>query len=102
MHATLERDTPAVVFRSCLFSHLLFEFTHRNIDAYIAKKTWLPFSRSRTPGAYEASLPNCLWRRDYCWFFSRRFGSQKQFVLVWSNGERSYRKRSISVLVRLR
>jgi hypothetical protein len=29
MHATLERDTPAVVFRSRLFSRLLFESTRR-------------------------------------------------------------------------
>jgi hypothetical protein len=28
-HATSVRDTPAVVFRSCLFSRLLFEFTRR-------------------------------------------------------------------------
>jgi hypothetical protein len=102
MHATLERDTPAVVFRNCLFSQLLIESTHQIVDNYIATKTWLPFSRSRTPGAYEASLPNCLWRRDYCWFFLRRFGSQKHSVQVWSNGERSFLKRSISVHVRLR
>lgn len=28
-HATSERDTPAVVFRSCLLPRLLFEFTRR-------------------------------------------------------------------------
>jgi hypothetical protein len=99
MHATLERDTPAVVFRSCLFSRLPFESTRRIPNNYIATKKWLHFSKSRTPGAYEASLPNCLWRRDYCWCCSRLSGSQKPSVQVWSNGEHSFHRKSISALV---
>jgi hypothetical protein len=102
MHATLERDTPAVVFRSRLFSRLLFESTRQITNNYIATKTWLPFSKSRTPGAYEASSPNCLWQRDYCWFCLLLSGSQKPSVQVWSNGEHSFHKRSISALVSLR
>lgn len=41
-HATSVRDTPAVVFRSCLFSRLLFEFTRR-VRIYHTASTMVSF-----------------------------------------------------------
>lgn len=101
MHATRERDTPAVLFRSCLFSRLLFVLIRWNLDIYTATISWPPSSRSRMPGAYEASSPNCLWPRDYCCFSLRHSGSRRLCVLDSSNGEHSFRKRSTLALVSL-
>lgn len=101
MHTRHPLETPlpsssaAVCFLDCCLS------SHAEYESSILQQSWSPSSRSRTPGAYEASSPNCLWRQGYCCFSSRPSTSQRPSVQSWSNGEHSFRKRSISALVSL-